>query len=316
MAVFHLLILIVGVIGLIKGAELLVKKASLLADHLRVSPFFAGVILLGMGTSAPEWAVSALSSIKGLPNLAIANIFGSNIFNILLVLGLILFRPLSQINIRLIKKDILFLFFSGFSLIPLMWDYFLSRWDALLLTIIFLIYIGFSLLSAHTQKTTLETKKNQTKLSFPKEILFILLGFIMLIGGSHLTVMGATSLGKILGMSERLMGILIVSVGTSLPELFASIAALLKGQKDMAVGNIVGSNVFNTFAILGTSAWILPTNIDHQMFTVDLPVLIVIHIILLSLLFCYKSKWTQKLLPYLFFSGYICYTLFLLLNTS
>ena len=312
---FHLLMLIVGFVGLIKGAELLVKKATLLATHLKINPFFIGVILLGMGTSVPEWAVSALSSIKGLPNLAVANIFGSNIFNILLVLGLVLFRPLSQKNIHLIKKDILFLFLSGFTLIPFMWDYFLSRWDALFLTLIFLTYIGFSLLSAHKQKTTMETKSNQIKLSFLKEVFFILLSFTLLIGGSHLTVMGSANLGKILGMSERLIGILIVSVGTSLPELFASIVALLKGQKSMVVGNVIGSNIFNTFAILGTSAWILPARIDNQMFLVDLPTLIVIHIVLFSLLFCYKSKWVQKILPYLFFSGYVYYISFLLFNT-
>lgn len=312
MTVFHLSILIIGLAGLIIGAELLVRKGSLLAKCLGIHPFFVGVILLGMGTSAPEWAVSTISSIKGLPNLAVSNVFGSNIFNILLVLGLILFRPLSQLNINLIKKDILFLFFSGFALIPLMFNYFLSRWDAFVLTIIFLAYIAFSSLSAQKQKASLEVSSHQIKIFFPKEILFIILGFVLLIGGSHFTVIGASYLGQKIGMSERLIGILIVSVGTSLPELFASITALLKEQKDMAIGNIIGSNIFNTFAILGTAAWILPANIDTQMFTIDLPVLMAIHIILFSLLFCYKIQWIQKILPYLFFSGYICYMSFLL----
>ena len=125
---------------------------------------------------------------------------------------------------------------------------------------------------------------------------------------------GAAGLGQTLGMSERLIGILIVSVGTSLPELFASITALLKGQKDMAVGNIVGSNIFNTFAILGTAGWILPAAIDTQMFRVELPVLMGIHILLLVLLFSYKIQWIQKILPYLFFSGYAGYMIFLLLS--
>ncbi|MDE0518183.1 MAG: hypothetical protein OXH36_01305, partial [Bdellovibrionales bacterium] len=144
-----------------------------------------------------------------------------------------------------------------------------------------------------------------------REILFIILGFGLLIGGSHLTVMGASYLGEGLGMSERLIGILIVSVGTSLPELFASLVAIVKGEKDMAVGNIIGSNIFNTFAILSTAAWIKPVAIDTKMFTIDLPVLLCTHILLLLLVFCYQFRWIQKALPYIFFSGYICY-LFLL----
>ena len=312
MFIFHLIILAVGLYFLITGADLLVKKASLLAKRFRVNPFFIGVVLLGMGTSAPEWAVSAISSLKGLPNLAVANIFGSNLFNILLVLGIILLKPLSKANIHLIKRDILFLVLSGFVLIPLMWNYFLSRQDAFFLTIIFLFYIMLSFFSARKGEPPLQSLEVRTdnKLLL-KEVLFIILGFGLLIGGSHLTVMGAAALGEKLGMSERLIGILIVSVGTSLPELFASSVAILKGAKDMAVGNIIGSNIFNTFAILSTAAWIKPVSIDTKIFTIDLPALLCTHILLLLIIFCHKFKWVQKALPYIFFSGYVLY-LFLL----
>lgn len=310
MLIAHLLVLVFGLVTLIIGAELLVKKAALLATNFHINPFFVGVILLGMGTSAPEWAVSTISSIEGLSNLAVANVFGSNIFNILVVLGLILFKPLSKINIQLIKKDILFLTFSGFSLIPLMLDSFLSRWDALFLTLIFLIYIAISLSSA--QKTRKISAITETKPIILKEVFFIIFGFSLLIGGSYFTVMGASGLSQKLGMSERFIGILIVSVGTGLPELLASLVAMVKGHKDMAVGNIIGSNIFNTFAILGTASWIRPASIDHQMLTVDLPVLTAVHITLLFLL-CHQIKRIQKVLPYIFFGGYICYLAFFLI---
>ena len=309
--IIHLLVLVFGLVALVIGAELLVKKATLLAERFHINPFFMGVILLGMGTSAPEWAVSTISSIKNLSDLAVANVFGSNIFNILLVLGLILLKPLSKTNVQLIKKDILFLVFSSFSLIPLMLDSFLSRWDALFLSLIFLIYIAISLFSA--QKERKISAGIETKPLLLKEILFIILGFSFLIGGSHFTVMGAASLSQQLGLSERLIGILIVSVGTGLPELLASFVAVIKGHKDMAVGNIIGSNIFNTFAILSTASWIRPASIDTQMLKVDLPVLLIIHITLLLLLFCHHIKWTQKILPYIFFIGYICYLSFLLI---
>lgn len=311
MTIVHLLVLVLGLCTLVSGANILVKKAALLANRLHINPFFVGVILLGMGTSAPEWAVSTISSIKGLSDLAVANVFGSNIFNILLVLGLVLFKPLSKANIQLIKKDILFLMFSGFLLIPLMLDSFLSRWDAFFLTSIFLIYIAFSLFSIQKERKALATTEKIKKPTLLTEIFFITLGFGLLIGGSHLTVTGAAGLSQQMGMSERLIGILIVSVGTGLPELLASLVAIIKGHKDMAVGNIIGSNIFNTFAILSTVAWIQPSTIDPQMIKVDLPVLMAIHITLLLIL-CYHVRWIQRALPYIFFIEYICYLIFLI----
>ena len=202
---------------------------------------------------------------------------------------------------------------SGFALIPLMLDSFLSRWDAFFLTFIFLIYIGFSLFLIQKERKNLKTTEKIKKSILLTEIFFIILGFGLLIGGSHLTVTGAANLSQQLGMSERLIGILIVSVGTGLPELLASVVALIKGHKDMAVGNIIGSNIFNTFAILSTAAWIRPASIDIQILKVDLPVLTAIHISLLLLLFCHHIRWIQKALPYIFFSGYTGYLIFLLI---
>ncbi len=330
---FSLIGLVLGLFALVAGADLLVKKSELLARRFCISPFFVGVILLGMGTSAPEWAVSSFSSIKGFSNLAVANILGSNIFNILLVLGLVLFYPLSKAKIQLIKKDILFLVITGFALIPIMWDQFLSRWDAFFLSAIFLTYIIFSALFARRGeegRTEQEVGRTEQEGQFVdkgimqnnlllalsafsiKEIFFIILGFALLVGGSHLTVTGAVGLGQALGMSERLIGLLIVSVGTSLPELFTCVVAILKNQKDMAMGNIIGSNIFNTFAIFSTAGWIQPAQLDSKILTLDLPALLLVHIALLPIICCYYIKWVQKVLPYVFLSGYIVYLIYLL----
>ena len=324
--------LVLGLFALLKGADLLVHLSCGLARRFSVNPFFVGVVLLGMGTSAPEWAVSAVSSLKGMPDLATGNIFGSNVFNILLVLALILLKPLSNKKVQLIKKDILFLFLSGLFLIPIMMDDFISRADAFVLSLIFVIYMVFSVkfakragesaMKAEKPPVTNIKKQNGDEAGLPKNgepfglksVLCIILGFVLLIGGSHLTVAGAVGLGKAFGMSERLIGILIVSVGTSLPELFTSFTAILKGYKDMAVGNIIGSNIFNTFAIFSTVGWILPAKLDPKMTQVDLPVLLLIHTALLSIVFCYRFKWINRLLPYAFFIGYIVY-LGLLLKT-
>ena len=337
---FSLIGLVLGLFALVIGADLLVKKSELLARRFRINPFFVGVILLGMGTSAPEWAVSAFSSIKGFSNLAVANILGSNIFNILLVLGLVLFYPLSKAKIQLIKKDILFLVVTGFALIPIMWDQFLSRWDAFFLSVVFLTYIIFSAFFARRGeegRPDQEEGRPEQEVGRPdqegqfvdngimqnnpllapsafsiKEIFFIILGFALLVGGSHLTVTGAVGLGQALGMSERLIGLLIVSVGTSLPELFTCVVAILKNQKDMAMGNIIGSNIFNTFAIFGTAGWIQPAQLDSKILTLDLPALLLVHIALLPIICCYYIKWVQKVLPYVFLSGYIVYLIYLL----
>ena len=336
MFLVNLGILVLGLFALLKGADLLVRLSGKLARRFSVNPFFVGVVLLGMGTSAPEWAVSALSSLKGMSNLATGNIFGSNIFNILLVLALILLKPLSKQKIQLIKKDIVFLFLSGLFLIPIMMDNFISRLDAFVLSVIFVFYMLFSLKFREGERQDLKAsldvgekppatedikpQNSEASLSKTKQhfdlntIFYIVLGFVFLIGGSQLTVTGAANLGKAFGISERLIGILIVSVGTSLPELFTSLTAILKGYKDMAVGNIIGSNIFNTFAIFSTVGWILPAELDPKITQMDLPALVLIHTALLAIPFCYHFKWFNKGLPYLFFTGYIVY-FFLLLQS-
>ena len=318
--VSFLFFLAIGLVSLVLGAELLVRASHFLAKKFHVSPFLIGVVLLGMGTSAPEWAVSILSSLKGLSSLAVANVFGSNVFNALLVLGIILFKPLSLAMVEETKKNIFFL--TGFSifLIPINWDAFFSQWEAGLLLLLFIMYIAFIFWNFQKKKTALAQNINVSFMKsdssvthfFTSKIFFwkvsvFLTGFVLLIGGSYLTVYGAEGLARETGMSERLIGILIVSVGTGLPELFASVIALIKGYKEMAVGNIIGSNIFNTFAILGTAGLINPVVMNSKMLRIDLPVLLITHCVLLLIVFSVKRPWLKNTLPWLFVTGYVTY---------
>ena len=339
----NMLMLIFGLFALMKGADILVQKSAVLAKHFSVSPFFVGVVLLGMGTSAPEMAVSAFSSFKGLSHLAVANVFGSNIFNILLVLGMILFQPLSMEKVRNIRTDIWFLVLTGFSLGPMMGDLFLSRLEAFILTLLFFGYMTLCYFqygrrdktkniasdtsknlgdSQYSQPNTTSFKSAEQTISAKEELsfgwtsfsIYILVGTGLLAGGSKLTVMGAEGLGQSFGVSERILGLLVVSAGTSLPEFMASLTAILKGHKDMAVGNIIGSNVFNTFAVLSLTVWIRPATLDMKMWAVDLPALWLTHLLLLGLVFGYRHKWVQKTLPYAFLTGYMLFLLALFLK--
>jgi len=329
----NIIILLFGLTTLVIGADLLVKKAVFMAHRMRVDPFIMGVIILGMGTSLPEWAVSTLSFARDLPDLAISNILGSNIFNILLVLGLVFLRPISIKNIQLVKKEVVFLFLASLFLVPIMYNHFLSRLDSIVLIIIFLVYLGLTLISfkkPNFKKPNLKNKnktggllkevelssssgvhsQNQPKTGgLLKEVALLLLGLALLMGGSHFTVNGASALGYQLGVSERLMGILVVSIGTGLPELTASLVSILKGYKSMAFGNVIGSNIFNTFIVLGTAALVRPSAFDSQLFTIDFMVLLVVYMVLLFIVF-FPYKILQKLIPYLFFSGYLFYVIF------
>ncbi len=313
-------ILVFGLCALIKGADLLVQKSALLCRRFSLSPFFVGVVLLGMGTSAPEAGVSALSSLKGLSHLAVGNVFGSNIFNILLVLGLILFQPLPLKKITGRKKDIWFLVLTGFVLGPLMWDLFLSRLEAFLLSLLFFGYMLICYFNSGREAKDLLTGGGPATARLPVGSFGLAglsfwmgLGFLLLAGGAHLTVMGAEGLGRRWGISERILGLLVVSAGTSLPEFVASLTALIKGHKDMAIGNIIGSNVFNTFAILSLAVWIRPAPLDMKMLVLDLPALWITHLLLLVLIFGYHLKWVQKVLPYVFFMAYGAFLLSLFL---
>lgn len=276
------LLLIIGFFLLIKGADMFVEGSSNIAKFLKVPSIIIGLTLVAFGTSAPEAAVSITASLKNSSSLSVSNIIGSNIFNLFVVLGFTaLFKGVKTTK-NVIKKDytlsiisIILLLFLASTTYFVDGHLYLTRIDGVILIFILLFYIG-GMIKSVSNKDKEITKHN---FSF-KDILYILLGLSFIIWGGNLTVSSACTIARKLGLSERVIGLSIVAVGTSLPEFCTSLMALLKGENDIAVGNVIGSNIFNVLFILGVSSLIRPLMISMDSF-MDIMVLIVGSVLLI-----------------------------------
>ena len=247
-----------GFIILTVGAEALVRGASAVALRLGLTPLIIGLTIVAFGTSAPELAVSVKSAIAGNSGIALGNVIGSNIANIGLILAITaLIRPI-QVQSQIVKRDIPIMIAASLLFWGLLLDGELSFFDgALLLTLLF-GYLGFSYVKS---KNSGEVEEIEAGPQSPVlSILFILVGISMLVGGGILFVNGAVDLAKTFGISEVIIGLTIVAIGTSMPELVTSVLAALKGQSDIAIGNVVGSNLFNILGILGVTAIVHPVS--------------------------------------------------------
>lgn len=258
--IIQVLLLVVGFIMLIKGADWFVEGASKIADKLGIPQLIIGLTIVAMGTSAPEAAISISASLKGSADIAVGNVVGSNIMNVLVILGITsLIIPLA-VQKSTIKYEIPFVLIISviFAAIGLT-DNVVGRGDGLILWGLFIIYLSYLFRMAKKGQASIEegeeAKENESIL---KMIALILVGCVLIVVGSNISVDAATRLAEIFGMSERLIGLTIVALGTSLPELVTSVTAGLKGKADIAVGNIVGSNIFNILFVIGTSALITP----------------------------------------------------------
>lgn len=258
--IIQVLLLVVGFTMLIKGADWFVEGASKIADKLGIPQLIIGLTIVAMGTSAPEAAISISASLKGSADIAVGNVVGSNIMNVLVILGITsLIIPLA-VQKSTIKYEIPFVLIISviFAAIGLT-DNVVGRGDGLILWGLFIIYLSYLFRMAKKGQASIEegeeAKENESIL---KMIALILVGCVLIVVGSNISVDAATRLAEIFGMSERLIGLTIVALGTSLPELVTSVTAGLKGKADIAVGNIVGSNIFNILFVIGTSALITP----------------------------------------------------------
>ena len=276
------LLLIIGFFLLIKEADMFVEGSSNIAKFLKVPSIIIGLTLVAFGTSAPEAAVSITASLKNSSSLSVSNIIGSNIFNLFVVLGFTaLFKGVKTTK-NVIKKDytlsiisIILLLFLASTTYFVDGHLYLTRIDGVILIFILLFYIG-GMIKSVSNKDKEITKHN---FSF-KDILYILLGLSFIIWGGNLTVSSACTIARKLGLSERVIGLSIVAIGTSLPEFCTSLMALLKGENDIAVGNVIGSNIFNVLFILGVSSLIRPLMISMDSF-MDIMVLIVGSVLLI-----------------------------------
>ena len=246
------LLLIVGFVLLMKGADIFVDGSSSLADKIGIPQIVIGLTIVAFGTSAPEAAVSITAGIKGSPDLSISNVLGSNILNVLLILGIAsVIAPLS-IQKNTLKYEIPFVF-----VITGLLGNKLSRVDGVIFLLFMAAFMVYLVIISKKQPDAVEETVIK-KMPVWKMILFIILGGAGIVGGSQLTVNAATSIAKFFGMSERLIGLTIVAFGTSLPELVTSVVASYKHNADIAIGNIVGSNIFNILFVLGVTAVITP----------------------------------------------------------
>lgn len=318
---------VVGLVGLILGAHWFVRGAASLAEALKISPLIIGLTVVAFGTSAPELAVTVGSAIKGNAELAVGNVVGSNIANVLLILGISALAAPLVVRRRLIREDVPIMIGACILLWGLSLDGFVSTLDGLILSACLFIYLGWLVRQARREPTIIPDEFAKevadaagevptTPESVWMQILFILLGLVFLVAGSDRLVYSASEMAAELGVSKTLIGLTIVAIGTSLPEIATSVVASLKGQRDIAVGNVVGSNIFNVFCVMGISALVTPGvfPVEEKTIWFDMPVMIVVALACLPIFF--TAMMIRRWEGALFLVYYVAYLMYLILDAT
>lgn len=276
----NLILLIVGLIILIKSADLFVDGSSNVAKALGIPSLIIGLTIVAFGTSAPETAVSLTASIKGMNDISIGNVVGSNICNLLLVLGISSLGGCLTAKKKIITRDFIYAIFSSIVMFIFSFSFFINkpsnatgiidRVDGLIL----LCFLGIYLYALISETLSSARKKEQKQDFNYKDLIYIIIGLIGIIAGGQLVVSNATRLAEALNISQNVIALTIVAIGTSLPELVTSLVAARKGEADIAIGNVVGSNIFNIFFILGISATISPITYGIESF-IDIIIMLI-----------------------------------------
>lgn len=279
--------LVIGFALLVKGADFFVDGASSIAKRLRIPTFIIGLTIVAFGTSAPELAVSMTAAIKGSNDIAIGNVVGSNIFNLLVVLGCSAAILPLVVEKSMIKRDYPLSIGAVVLLGILSIDVFnknggmkISRFDGVVLLVCFSLFMYLTIQEAlkHRKEAAYEEEEQDDSNSIVKSVVISLLGLAGIVIGGDLSVDGAKEIARFFGLSEAIIGLTIVALGTSLPELVTSIVAAKKGESDIAIGNVIGSNIFNIFLILGVSGTILPMQVSDT-YIYDIGILLVISVL-------------------------------------
>ena len=265
--ILNVLFILVGIVLVLWGADRLTDGAVAVAEKMKMPQIVIGLTIVAMGTSMPEFCVSLVSALKGTTDLAVGNIVGSNIFNTLLIVGVSAWVSPMTILKSTVRKDIPFALFASVILLIMCLDGNISRLDAGILFVLFLVFMYVTLKGAKTKDddTTAKTdsiEDNKKPMATWLSIVWIIVGLACLIGGSNLFVEGATKVAEHIGVSEAVIGLTIVAGGTSLPELATSVVSARKGNSGIAIGNVLGSNVFNILAILGVTGVITPMHLQ------------------------------------------------------
>ena len=311
----NLIFIIVGIVLVLWGADRLTEGSVAVAERMNIPQIVIGLTIVAMGTSMPEFCVSLISALKGTPDLAVGNVVGSNIFNSLFIVGITAAIAPMAILRATVMKDIPFALVASVILLMMCLDGRIGRIDAAILFSLFMIFMFMTLKSAKINKQELEEEnklaekalKSVPKMSPAMSVVWILAGLACLIGGSTLFVEGASKLATSLGVSEAVVGLTIVAGGTSLPELATSIVSARKGSSGIAIGNVLGSNVFNILGILGVTGLICPMQLQGITDT-DLSMLVISMIMIWFFSFTkYIIERWEGLILSATFIGYIAY---------
>lgn len=310
-----------GLLFLILGADWLVKGASKLAFRVGISPLVVGLTVVAFGTSAPELAINIQSALGGQPDIALGNVIGSNIFNILFILGLsALITPL-LVDSQLIRLDVPLMILASIIVYLLALDGALSTLEGGLLFGSMLFYLTFIIRQSRRENAS-QTPAEESPQDDPAkdrlivQILLMAIGLAFLVLGSRWLVEGAVAFARHFGMSELIIGLTIVSAGTSMPEVATSVVAALKGERDIAVGNVVGSNIFNLLSVLGITSLLVPGGIAVSSAAIgfDLPIMVIVALATLPIFL--SGGLIDRFEGGIFLFYYIAYTLYLILNAT
>ncbi|HHY53962.1 MAG TPA: calcium/sodium antiporter, partial [Chloroflexi bacterium] len=320
-----ILLLVGGLITLVIGAEILVRGASRLAAALGISPLVIGLTIVAFGTSSPEMAVSIQSAISGQVDIAIGNVVGSNIFNILFILGLSAVIVPLVVAEQLVRLDVPLMIGISVLVWVLSFNGFIEQWEGIVLFASLIAYTIFLIVQSRREKGKAIEAEYETEYALHEprtgrrallNISMAVSGLVLLVFGARWFVDGAVELARNLGMSELIIGLTIVAAGTSMPEVATSLVAAIRGERDIAVGNVVGSNIFNILAVLGLSALASPAGLPvaSGMLTIDMPFMVAVAIACLPIFLTGHTiaRWEGVV----FLAYYAAYTVYLVLDAT
>ena len=315
-----LVMVVVGIAILVWSADLFVEGAASVARSLGMSSLLVGMVVIGFGTSAPELSVSALSAIQGNPGLALGNAYGSNITNIALILGITALISPVIIQSQILRKELPILLFVTVVAYVHLYDGNITRFEAvveLVLLVVAFVWLTLQSKKKGAQSDILadEIENELPKMEPVKAWVWLISGLVLLILSSRMLVYGAVNIAQSLGVSDLVIGLTVVAVGTSLPELASSIIAARKGEHDLALGNVIGSNLFNTLAVVGLAGLILPMQVPLEVISRDWVLMMLLTVMLFVLGYTLRSGGVSRInrLGGAFFVGvYIAYTVYLI----
>ncbi|MBZ5488211.1 calcium/sodium antiporter [Halomonas aquamarina] len=286
---------VIGLVMLIWSAEKFIDGAAATSHWLGLSPLLIGMLVIGFGTSAPEMMVSVLAALQGNPGLAVGNAYGSNIANIGLVLGFVALMAPLAVHSSVIRKEMPLLVLVTLITGVMLWDGWVSRWEAAVLLVALAVFIVVSIVRSKKQSSDpllddVADALGSKPMSRGKAIMWTLIGLVLLVASSRLLVWGAVEIAQRFGVSDLVIGLTVVAVGTSLPELASSISALRRGEHDMVLGNVVGSNLFNSLAVVGLAGVITPIEAGREVLVRDWSIMTCMTLLMILFAFSWRGR--------------------------